>query len=739
MPVAKRTGSHRERHAGAGSQQGAQDQSHGSVRVVAASVPDSDKRPRATGTFIGVDVGGTHTDAVVVRGGSVRRAKSLTTLEDFSRGVVDAVRILAEDLGLSTDQLLSETEAFVNATTIVTNAITELRGASVGFLVTHGFRDVFRLTGGPRKNAYDDQNQTNVAELIMRDAVREIRERVDYRGEVLVPLVEDDVRTAARFLLEELAVEAIAVGFLWSFKNPTNELRARELIRELSAEVDISLSHEIYPVIREHERWNTALLNAFVQRDATRYLDRVESELRGRGLRGRLVFFQGLGGTITSADARRYPLFLLGSGPVGGVMASNALAQELGLANVMCGDMGGTSFDAALIETGHIRIEKRRSLGQIDTGLNMVDVVSIGAGGGSIAWIDNRGVPQVGPRSAGADPGPACYGRGGAEPTVTDAMVVLGFIDPDDYLGGRFTLRADAARTAVATIADQLHWSLDEAASGIHDLVVANMANALREVSVEKGRDPRSFTMIAYGGTLPLFAAQIARALEIPQVIVPQNSAAFSAYGLLTADYVRRYERTVEWPTNATGAKLHAVNAVARELVATALRELTAQGFSEKDITLVRSGDFRFAGQVWELAMPVPDRDLTPADADRFAEEFPTIYEQNYGSGTAWKDTAVVLLNYSVTAVGRQTKPRWPRVPSIASEDASAALRGAREVCVPNQGVVKMPIYDDLALQPGNAIDGPAIINAHDTTLYLPLGARVRRDRLMNYVLDTRG
>ena len=685
-------------------------------------------------TYVGVDVGGTHTDVVVVGQDGIHRAKAFTTHDDYSRGVVEALGAASGSLGIGLDELLSECDAFVNATTIVTNVIAEFAGARVGFLVTHGFRDTFRLGGGPRRNVYDDHQQTNIPDLLDRDAIREVRERIDYRGEALVALAEDDVHEAARFLLEEKQVDAIAVGFLWSFRNPAHELRAREIIAGIDPETPVSLSHEVFPVIREHERWTTALLNAFVQRDAVRYIEQVEAELRGRGLRGRLSFFQGLGGTIAPGDARRYPIFLLGSGPVGGVMGANALALELGVENVLCADMGGTSFDASLIEANEVRIEKRRVLGQLDTGLNMVEVVSIGAGGGSVAWIDARGVPQVGPQSAGSLPGPACYGRGGSEPTVTDALLVLGYIDPDDYLGGRHRLDRDAAEQALATLLDPLGWSIEAAAAGIHDLVVVNMANALREISVEKGRDPREFVMVAYGGALPLFALEIARLLEVPRVVVPENSSAFSAFGLLTTDYVRRFERTVEWVTTGTGDELARVNTVVDSLVAQALEDLRGQGFAGDEITLVRTGDFRFEGQVWELTMPVPERDLSAADGERFAAEFPVVYERSYGPGTAWKGSPVVLLNYSVTAIGRQGKP--PRVRQSAAEgtDPSEARRGERLVySFAEREPIPMPVYDDLLLRAGHELAGPAIINAHDTTIFVPAGARARRDDLMNY------
>lgn len=689
-------------------------------------------------TFIGIDVGGTHTDAIVVRGEEIIRAKAFTTEGDYSEGVLEALGVAAEEAGITAEQLLAETEAFVNATTLVTNAITELRGGKVGVLVTRGFRDVFRIARGPRQNVYDDHEQVNVPDVVPRQCIVEITERVDSHGDELVPLHEDEVREAARFLVEEQGIEALAIGFLWPFRNPTHEARAREIVLEAFPDLPVTLSHEIHPVVREYERWNTTLFNAFVHPKAKQYLDRVEGALRDRGLKKRLAFFQGLGGTISPDKARRYPLFLLGSGPAGGVAGAVDLAKELGLDRIICGDMGGTSFDTALVENHEVRIEKRRSFGEMETGLNMLDIISIGAGGGSIVSIDSRGVPQVGPRSAGADPGPVCYGRGGTEPTVTDAMIVLGLIDAGDYLGGRVSLDVEAAEAAMhATVADRFGWTAEEAAAGIYDLVVTNMSNALREVSVEKGYDPREFTLVGYGGTLPLFAASIAQRMGLPKVLLPANSSVFSARGLLAADFVRRYDRTVEWVTSTNGPALAKVNEVAEEVLGEARRELAEEGFSDEEMTLVRSADFRFGGQVWELPMALPDRAITAEDGRTFAEDFAEVYERSYGKGTAWPGAEVILLNYTVTAIGKQSKPSFPKYPLAKSSDPAAALRGDRMIYLPDRreaGPVK--VYSDELVDPGNEVDGPAVINAHDTTIYVPDGVRARRDEYKNYVLS---
>jgi N-methylhydantoinase A len=689
-------------------------------------------------TFIGIDVGGTHTDAIVVRGDDVIRAKAFTTEEDYSRGVQDALAIAAEEAGMSVETLLSGTEAFVNATTLVTNAVTELKGGRVGVLVTRGFRDVFRIARGPRQNVYDDHAQTNVPDVVPRECIVEVTERVDGQGAALVSLNEGEVLDGVRYLVEEQGIEALAIGFLWSFRNTAHELRAREIVRDEFPDLPLTLSHEIHPVIREYERWNTAVFNAFVHRQSQLYLDRIEQTLRERGLTNRLAFFQGLGGTLSPEQARTYPLFLMGSGPAGGVAGAIDLARELGLKRVICGDMGGTSFDTTLVQDYEVEVAKRRAFGEMETGLNILDIVSIGAGGGSIVSIDSRGIPQVGPRSAGADPGPVCYGRGGTEPTVTDAAVILGLIDPRDYLAGRVDLDVAGAERAIdETVASEFGWSTQEAAAGIYDLVVTNMSNALREVTVAKGHDPREFTLLGYGGTLPLFAATIARRMGIRDVLLPASSSVFSARGLLAADFVRRHDRTVEVMMSSTGGDvLGEVNKMANELIAATREELAGEGFDDDDMLIARSGDFRFAGQVWELSMPLPDRDLTPEDGPALAEEFVKVYERNYGEGTAWAGSEVMLLNYTITAIGKQAKPTFPRYELADSSDAGPAEVDTRDVYLPGRREqVSVPIYADERFEPGFELMGPAVINAHDTTIYVPEDVHIRRDEYRNYLL----
>ncbi|MDA8279145.1 MAG: hydantoinase/oxoprolinase family protein [Actinomycetota bacterium] len=694
--------------------------------------------------FVGVDVGGTHTDVSAVLGGRLVRGKALTTYDDFSRGVLEAVGVVADEVGLGVSDLLARTQLFINGTTVVTNAITELHGSRVGVLVTHGFRDAFRLAGGPRTMDLDDHLQVNVPDLVDRQAIVEIEERIDWSGTALVPLDAEAVRAAARQLVEDQQVEAMAICFLWSHVNPAHELAAEAAVHELYPDLFVTASHRVFPVGGETRRWTTAVLNSFVQASADVFLTSVQHKLRAAGLAGGLAFFQGLGGAISLERARQYPLSLLGSGPAGGALGARELAEALGEPRVLLGDMGGTSFDTGIVSGGDIRVEKNLQLGTFQTGVNIVDVVSVGAGGGSIAWVSERGVPQVGPRSARSTPGPAALGRGGTDPTVTDAMVALRFIDPGRYLGGRVKLHPELACEALDRVfAERFGWSTEEAAAAVHDLVVVNMANAVREVSVAKGHDAREFLFLAYGGTLPLFAAQIADRLGIRRVLVPANSSVFCALGLLASDFVMRVNQGVNWDLSKPdgGAR---VAEVAAEMTAVARAEMQAQGFDENAIEVRSSGDFRYMSQEFELTLPLADARMSPEQAPELSQRFTDLYEQTYGSGTAWKGVPVMLVNYNVTVVGRQERPALYEGRS-ASGDSTApgepvVPRESRTVYLPgDRKRADVSVFDGDAFGPASWVKGPAIVDEGDTTIFVPPGFRADRDRFDNYVITRTG
>ena len=685
--------------------------------------------------FVGVDVGGTHTDVSVVIGSQVERGKALTTYDDFSRGVLEAVEVAAERFDLSVEDLLAQTRLFINGTTVVTNTITQLRGSRVGVLITSGFKDAFRFAGGPRTTEIDDHLQVNVPDLMDRRAIAEIDERVDWSGSVLVPVDLDAVKAAAKHLVEDVGIDALAICFLWSHANGENEEAAAKAVQELYPDLFITQSHGVFPVAGETRRWTTAVLNSFVQDKADVYLTSLNSKLRDSGLGGGLAFFQGLGGGISLDKARQYPLGLLGSGPAGGAIGANELAKRMGFKKVLLGDMGGTSFDTGIISENEIHIDKNLDLGPFQTGVNIVDVISVGAGGGSIGWVSERGVPQVGPQSAGSTPGPAALGRGGTEPTVTDAMVTMGFIDPDRYLNGRVQLKPELSAKALdEALGERFGWTTEEAAAAVHDLVIVNMANAVREVSVGKGYDPRDFLFLSYGGTLPLFSSQIAERLGISTIVIPRNSSVFCALGLLSSDFVLRTDQGVGWDLSKPDGVAR-VNEIADQMVATGRQEMLDEGFPEDQIEIQRTADIRFQGQEYELTLPMPARPLTEDDAEKIFEEYHALYERTYGEGTAWKGVPASMINYSVTVVGRQPRPDMDQTPSAPAKPEDIE-RERRTVFLPTERRhEEIPVYDDALFTSGTSVEGPAIIDAADTTIYVPPGTKAERDEYMNYVL----
>ena len=689
------------------------------------------------GGFIGVDVGGTHTDVAVMLDGHIERGNALTTYDDFSRGVLEAVTVAAERYGLTLNELLQQTTLFVNGTTVVTNTITELRGCKVGLLVTSGFKDVLRFAGGPRQSVLDDHLQINVPDLLQRAAIVEVEERVNWAGQVLVELDDQAVTDQIRYLVEDLEVDALAICLLHSYANDTHEKRIVDIAASLYPDLFVSASHRVFPVAGETRRFTTTVLNSFVHRDARVYLDSLGSQLRARGLAGGLMFFQGLGGGISLERAKDYPLALLGSGPAAGAIGANELARRMGATRVLLGDMGGTSFDTGIIVDNEVRVAKNLDIDLFQTGVNIVDIISVGAGGGSIASVGERGVPEVGPRSASSTPGPAALGRGGTEPTVTDAMVTLGFIDPERYLEGRVPLYPERARQALDDVyAGRFDWTAEDAACAVHDLVVVNMATAVREVSVNRGYDPRDFLFLAYGGTLPMFAGQIARRLGIKQVVIPANSSVFCAQGLLSADFVIRRDRAARWDlSNPDGVS--AINATIAGLLRESWQALVDEGFADTAITQRVTGDLRFRGQSFELSLELPSQALRPNDAHDISTRFHKLYEETYGTGTAWKDVPVVMVNVSVTATG--VTPRQPiaaAVSTTTSADGTESVEKRLVVTPENRQRTQVPVYRADTLDQQSRLVGPAIIDGRDTTVYLPIDCVLTKDAFDSFVME---
>jgi N-methylhydantoinase A len=660
------------------------------------------------GYRIGVDIGGTFTDLLVADdGGDARVYKAPTTPDDPTIGFFRGLERAAADLELSLADLLTQVDTIVHGTTITTNAVLTGEGATTGFVTTKGFRDVLNMRRGLKARQFD--KYAPPLGLVPRHRIQVVEERITLDGEVMTPLREDDVRAAARALREQ-RVDAVAVSCLWSFRNPVHEERIGAILQEELPDAYVSLSTEVLPQIRVYERHSTTALNAYVGPVLKRYLVRLEEELSRRGFTGTLLIMQSNGGVMSPALAQRFASNTLLSGPAGGPIAGMYYGGE----NAITVDMGGTSFDAALVSGGVPTVTTEGEIGGHRIASPILDIHTVGAGGGSIAWIDSGGLLAVGPASAGADPGPACYGHGGERPTVTDADLLLGYLDPGFFHGGELELDVEAARRAVGTLASALGLSELQVASGIYELVNANMAAALGVVSVERGHDPREFMLVVAGGAGPIHAAAIARELEIPRILVPRESSVFCAAGMLISDLKHDYVRTYAREPDAAE-----MERVYGELEAEALATLASEGVPRDRVELLRSVDLRYVGQFNEVEVPR-------------AEDFHERHEALYGYSMPGAPTE--LINLRLSARGITDKPKLEGS-DPGGADSSSALKGHRDAYF-DGAFERVPVYDGLQLVNGNVVAGPAIIEQPTTTIVLPPDFTARCDAYDNYLVE---
>jgi N-methylhydantoinase A len=682
---------------------------------------------------IGCDIGGTFTDvALVDSDGTVLCDKSDSTHDDLTSGMLSALELVAARANLDISEMLAATDRFVIGTTVVTNSVAELDGSRVGLLTTKGHGDVLRIARSARNAHRDHHRQVNLPRIVPRERVIEVNERVDKTGTAIVALTEQEARRAVAAVMSH-DVDSVAISLLWGFAHPEHEEMLARILDEEYPDVYVSVSSRLHPVMREYERTMTTVLNSFTGLKVVRYTRRIEAELGSRGLRCSVSFMQGSGGTLSADEARERPIALVDSGPAGGVIGAGRLGALLGIGDVIAADMGGTSFDVAVLPKGRVAVTQRVMLGeQFLTGLSKIDVLPVGAGGGSIGWIDARGMPRVGPRSAGASPGPACYGQGGIEPTVTDAAVAMGIIDPERFLGGRRWLDAEAAKKAlVERFGAALELPAEQAAEAVYRLVSSEMSNAVRATTVERGHDPRQFALVAYGGALSIFAADIARTMGITRVVLPAQGPVFSAYGLLATDDIRVSAQSLTW----TGGDAGDVEATLRSLEGSSIERLRSDGFTDENIEVEWQGDFKFAGQLWEISMPIPRGErLGEAELEGVRAAFPARYEQEFGEHAAWEGTPVIMLGVRVTVRGITNKLAARPVTRERSEEA--ALLGTREVLRPGQeGWVTTNVYDGSRLDPEVAIEGPAIIEHELTTIQVPPGFTLSVDEYGNGLL----
>jgi N-methylhydantoinase A len=683
---------------------------------------------------IGVDVGGTFTDAVLTVDGSAWRAKAPTTPGRVGDGVMAAARLAAERSGSALEDLLPEVRRFGLGTTAVTNVLAARVGRKVGLITTAGFEELLPLARGERVIDEDGWLQPPVPVLTRRQ-IAGVAERIDRDGEVVIPLDADAVAAAGRRLVDTEAVDAIAVSFLWSFANPTHENEAIEILGREFPRVFIVSGAALHPAIREYERTSFAVLNAYVS-GAFEGIEQVETELRNLGMQVPLLLVSSAGGSTTVAEARRVPLGLAASGPAAGVAASVTVAATAGLDDVVTCDMGGTSFDVSVIVGGAPARRTRGELMGMWTAASLIDVESIGAGGGSIGWIDARGMLRVGPRSAGAVPGPACYGRGGEDATVTDALVVLGYLDPDRFLGGDMTLDAAAARAACARLGTALDLEADETAWGIRQIALAGMVKAVRSRLADRGLDPRNNALLSYGGSGSLFTPDIARAIGSSRVVVPELASVLSAFGAATADVRRERLRSVLAPMPVDPML---IRKLMDELGDEVRADLAADGIPADGQSVTYEADLRFSRQIWEIQIPLDRSDLDGTALDRLLDAFRQEYAKRYGQGSIVLGAPIELVSLRAIGIGRTTQAtldRGGRTPVPDGTPADPATTRCVRLDRGPDGWRDIAVYDGTALQPGHAVSGPALVDGSDTTIWVPPGAAGRVDALETFVME---
>lgn len=672
------------------------------------------------------DIGGTFTDVVYLdeATGEVGVAKHSTTPSQFQLGVD---RALAK-AGIGTED---DVTSFFHGSTVVINALTERTGAVTALITTKGFRDVLELGRSNRPDLFNLRYQ-KPAPFVERYLRFEVPERVDHRGRVLTELDANAVRSAVAEA-QRLGANAFAICFLHAYANPDHERRCGELVREAAPDAFVTLSHEVCGEWREYERTNTAVLNAYVQPVVARYMQGLDAKLAERGIDDGIYVMQSSGGSMTIEQSRVLPINMVESGPVAGVTGAAVTGEAIGRSNLITLDIGGTTAKTSLIKAGQVEvttdyyIERTPTSSGYPIKVPVVDIVEIGAGGGSIAWLDEAGGLSVGPRSAGAEPGPACYGKGGTEPTVTDANLVVGRIDPDYFLGGQMEVSRELAEQAVARVGDRLGLTVEQAALGIIRLANANMVNAIKLVSVRRGHDPRDFDLVAMGGGGSMHAGALAAELRIPHVIVPRATSVFSAWGMLMTDLRADWVRTKV--ADAAAIREEELNHLFGELEARAAEYFHGEGLNGNGVVLTRSADMRYQGQEHTVTVHLP----AAAGSDRSAvlEAFHAAHEQLY---TFRLDTGVEIVNLRLTGLGVLHKPELRKL-ETTDADASAALKGRRRVHFDSEGAQEALIYQRERLGAAVEVPGPAIIEETGSTTVIAPSQRVVVDDFGNLIL----
>jgi N-methylhydantoinase A len=698
--------------------------------------------------IVATDVGGTCTDTIVfAEGEPVRIGKALSTPPNFGEGVIASVRSCVAGMGIPLEQLFAETQLFVHGSTVVDNTVLTRDGALTGLVTTAGFEDTLLVTRGaygrwaglPEDEIKHPVMTERAAPLVPAERIAGVPERMDYKGAVVRELDEAATETALRHLVEQKKVEAVAVSFLWSVFNPAHDRRVREILKRIRPDVFVTLSSDIAPVPGEYERTSTTVINAYAGRITRSYLTGLQSLLKGSGYDGPVMIMQGYGGLLPAAEAAERAVGLIECGPAAGVIGAKFLGELMGDKDIIAADMGGTTFKVGVIQDGEIEYAREPMVDRFHYVAPKIEVVSIGAGGGSIVSLDPQAkVPLVGPRSAGARPGPICYGQGGTEPTLTDVLLLIGYMDPKIFLGGAFTLDVESARRIFKhKIADPLGLPVEEAAFGIYRVACAQIADLIHEITVERGLDPRDFVLHAFGGTCGLLCGVFGQELSVRRIVIPYTASVNCAFGLVAADIVHEYSVTKTLPAPTPAAELNAIYA---PMIERARADLAREGFPPDRIQLVWSADFRYSRQVHEVTTPV--RAATPLDDEgvkRLMDDFEALYERKYGKGSAYREAGMEMTMFRLQARGLMARPQIDKR-ALGAASAEHARMGRRKVFVDAaNGMAEADIYDFTKLEPGNAMKGPAVIHTPITTIVLQANQTGRMDAYGNVVIEFGG
>lgn len=682
------------------------------------------------GYVIGIDVGGTFTDAVALRpDGTMVSAKTPSTPPDYSQGVISVIGLLAETLACNVTELLDQTDHISHGTTSSLNALVMGTVPRIGFITTKGHRDsIFimnvegRHLGRPQHELQDIMSQTKPRGLVERKLAKEVIERIDRAGDIVVRLDEDDARRVIREILDE-GVKAIAVSLLWSFRNPNHERRIRDLIHEQDRSIFVALSSEVSPRIREFARHSTTVMSTQIGPGLKLYLADLESKLRDMGLRGALLVMQSAGGAIAASEAAASAITTIGGVLTGGVVGCLKLAKQLGHENIIATDVGGTTFLAGIIADGEPVRAAQTIINHHPVNVPTLRVDAIGAGGGAIAWIDSGGNLRVGPLSAQAVPGPACYGAGGTEPTNTDANLVLGILPETGLLGGLRPIRKDLAIEAIRRkIAEPLGMSVEEAAAAIYAVQNAQTGDLLRKIVVESGYDPRNFTVYAFGGAGPAHCAAYSAQVGVATVVVPLGSAAsaFSAFGLATSDIVliREHSDPMSAPFDPKRVEENFA-----KLEGEVMRAMARQGIPLSRVVLHREIDLRYGLQLEEVTTPLADGPISARTLEDCIDDFERRYARLYGEGSGFAGAGVHGITFRIRGDGvLEVNPTFEKLDRALSTDPLVAIKAIRPVCLGSRGFVDTPVYDSNQLRAGHLIVGPAVIQGSTTSVVVPDG-----------------